>query len=64
VLLDFLLEFLLRSLPRFVHPGCTIEALPFPSRDLRIAVTIDNPMFFKGKGDKDVDAVKKPREGR
>jgi uncharacterized protein involved in outer membrane biogenesis len=32
--------------------------LQFP---FRIAGTIDNPVFSKGKGDKDVDAVQKPR---
>jgi uncharacterized protein involved in outer membrane biogenesis len=32
--------------------------LQFP---FRIGGTIDNPIFFKGKGDKDVDAVQKPR---
>jgi uncharacterized protein involved in outer membrane biogenesis len=32
--------------------------LQFP---FRIGGTIDNPIFSKGKGDKDVDAVKKPR---
>jgi hypothetical protein len=30
--------------------------LPF-----RISGTINNPVFSKGKGDKDVDAVQKPR---
>jgi len=32
--------------------------LQFP---FRIGGTIDNPVFSKGKGDKDVDAVQKPR---
>jgi hypothetical protein len=27
----------------------------------RIGGTIDNPIFTKGRGDKDVDAAKKPR---
>ena len=40
--------------------GATLRdgKLQFP---FRIGGTIDNPVFFKGKGDKDVDAVKKPR---
>ena len=28
---------------------------------IRIGGTINNPVFCKGKGDKDVDAVQKPR---
>jgi len=32
--------------------------LQFP---FRIGGTINNPVFSKGKGDKDVDAVQKPR---
>jgi uncharacterized protein involved in outer membrane biogenesis len=40
--------------------GATLKdgKLQFP---FRIAGTIDNPVFSKGKGDKDVDAVEKPR---
>jgi uncharacterized protein involved in outer membrane biogenesis len=40
--------------------GATLKdgKLQFP---FRIGGTIDNPVFSKGKGDKDVDAVQKPR---
>jgi uncharacterized protein involved in outer membrane biogenesis len=40
--------------------GATLKdgKLQFP---FRIGGTIDNPVFTKGKGDKDVDAVQKPR---
>jgi uncharacterized protein involved in outer membrane biogenesis len=40
--------------------GATLKdgKLQFP---FRIGGTIDNPVFSKGKGDKDVDAVEKPR---
>jgi uncharacterized protein involved in outer membrane biogenesis len=40
--------------------GATLKdgKLQFP---FRIGGTIDNPIFSKGKGDKDVDAVQKPR---
>ena len=40
--------------------GATLKdgKLQFP---FRIVGTIDNPVFSKGKGDKDVDAVQKPR---
>jgi hypothetical protein len=39
--------------------GATLKdgKLQFP---FRIAGTIDSPVFSKGKGDKDVDAVKNP----
>jgi hypothetical protein len=41
-------------------PGATLKdgKSQFP---FRIGGTINNPVFSKGKGDKDVDAVQKPR---
>lgn len=51
-------SFFTNTVARF--SGATLKdgKLQFP---FRISGTIDNPVFAKGKGDKDVDAVQKPR---
>src|ERR1039458_8768561 len=41
-LLDLPPEVLLRQLTSFVQPGCTIEALPVPARDLREFQTLSS----------------------
>jgi uncharacterized protein involved in outer membrane biogenesis len=51
-------SFLTNALARFSGASLVDGKLQFP---FRIGGTIDNPVFSKGKGDKDVDAVQKPR---
>jgi uncharacterized protein involved in outer membrane biogenesis len=50
--------FLTNTVARFSGAALVDGKLQFP---FRIGGTIDNPVFSKGKGDKDVDAVQKPR---
>jgi uncharacterized protein involved in outer membrane biogenesis len=51
-------SFLTNTVARFSGASLVKGKLQFP---FRIGGTIDNPVFSKGKGDKDVDAVQKPR---
>ena len=51
-------SFLTNTVARFSGASLVNGKLQFP---FRIGGTIDNPIFSKGKGDKDVDAVKKPK---
>jgi uncharacterized protein involved in outer membrane biogenesis len=51
-------SFLTNAVARFSGAALKDGKLQFP---FRISGTIDNPVFSKGKGDIDVDAVKKPR---
>ena len=51
-------SFFTNTLARFSGASLVNGKLQFP---FRIGGTIDNPVFSKGKGDKDVDAPKKPR---
>jgi uncharacterized protein involved in outer membrane biogenesis len=51
-------SFLTNTVARFSGASLVNGKLQFP---FRIGGTIDNPVFSKGKGDKDVDAVQKPR---
>jgi uncharacterized protein involved in outer membrane biogenesis len=50
--------FLTNTIARLSGAALVDGKLQFP---FRIGGTIDNPVFSKGKGDKDVDAVQKPR---
>jgi uncharacterized protein involved in outer membrane biogenesis len=50
--------FLTNAVARFSGAALKDGKLQFP---FRIGGTIDNPIFSKGKGDKDVDALPKPR---
>ncbi len=51
-------SFLTNTVARLSGVAVTDGKLQFP---FRIGGTINNPVFSKGKGDKDVDAVQKPR---
>jgi uncharacterized protein involved in outer membrane biogenesis len=51
-------SFLTNTVARFSGASLVNGKLQFP---FRIGGTIDNPIFSKGKGDKDVDAAKKPQ---
>jgi uncharacterized protein involved in outer membrane biogenesis len=51
-------SFFTNTVARFSGASLVQGKLQFP---FRISGTIDNPVFSKGKGDKDVDAVQKPR---
>jgi uncharacterized protein involved in outer membrane biogenesis len=51
-------SFFTNTVARFSGASLVKGKLQFP---FRIGGTIDNPIFSKGKGDKDVDAVPKPR---
>jgi len=51
-------SFLTNTVARLSGAALKDGKLQFP---FRIGGTIDNPVFSKGKGDKDVDAVQKPR---
>jgi uncharacterized protein involved in outer membrane biogenesis len=51
-------SFLTNTVARFSGASLVDGKLQFP---FRIGGTIDSPIFSKGKGDKDVDAVQKPR---
>ena len=50
--------FLTNTVARFSGASLVDGRLQFP---FRIGGTIDSPIFSKGKGDKDVDAAKKPQ---
>jgi uncharacterized protein involved in outer membrane biogenesis len=51
-------SFLTNTVARLSGAALKDGKLQFP---FRIGGTIDNPVFSKGKGDKDIDAVQKPR---
>ena len=51
-------SFLTNTVARLSGVALKDGKLRFP---FRIGGTINNPVFSKGKGDKDVDAVQKPR---
>ncbi len=51
-------SFLTNTVARLSGVALKDGKLQFP---FRIGGTINNPVFSKGKGDKDVDAVQKPR---
>lgn len=53
-------SFLTNTVARFSGASLKNGKLQFP---FRIGGTIDNPVFSKGKGDKDVDAAVKPHKG-